>query len=302
MTTTYANAADIEICRQIHRQYGTTYYFAAQRLPERYRRRVHSIYAFVRVPDEWVDNPDGLSKEEQAAKIEGWRQAMYRGLDGECPEHPAMRAFCDVLRECRIPLEEPDTFLDAMLMDVSVERYPTYEDLRSYMRGSASAIGVMMCHAMCARTDHDTLARAMALGEAMQLTNFLRDVGEDLERNRIYLPLEDCRRFGVTQADILGRQVTPSFRALMQFEIDRARRLYCYADFGIQKLPDRMRKGILLARLLYSQILDRIEDNDYDVFSKRARTNKVQKAACALKVALAERAIIQDLVLHSPKP
>ncbi|CAN5579315.1 phytoene/squalene synthase family protein [soil metagenome] len=293
--THYASAEDIEICRKIHQEFGTTYYFSTMRLPEMYRRRVHSIYAFVRVPDEWVDNGGDLTASEQVGRLKDWHEQMIGGLNGVRPEHPAMRAFVDTLTECRIPMEEPSVFLDAMRMDVEVNRYETYADLQKYMRGSASAIGVMMCYAMGAPTDDDTLVRAMALGEAMQLTNFLRDVGEDLGRGRIYLPLGDCAQFGVQESDILEQKVTPNFKALMQYQIDRARGLYAYSDFGLQKLPDRMRKGILLARLLYSQILDRIEDNDYDVFSRRARTTLPQKVLCASRVAISHDRIVERM-------
>lgn len=290
--TKYASADDIEICRQIHQQFGTTYYFSTMRLPERYRRRVHSVYAFARVPDEWVDNPGDLTPGQRIDRLNDWQEQLHSGVNGKRPDHPVMRAFCDTLAECRIPLDEPESFLNSMRMDVQLNRYLTYEDLRHYMRGSAGSIGVMMCYAMCARTDFDTINRALALAEAMQLTNFLRDVGEDLARGRVYLPQEDCAKFSVHEADIRNRKLTPEFKTLLRFEIERARNLYSYSDFGIVKLPDRMRKGILLARLLYCKILDRIEDNGYDVFAYRARTTMMQKLLCATHVAIAHRFIL----------
>ncbi|MBS1703029.1 MAG: phytoene/squalene synthase family protein [Armatimonadetes bacterium] len=296
----YADEKDIEVCRKIHKEYGTTYYYATQCFPAKYRRRVHSIYAFVRVPDEWVDNPGDLSVDERRRLLNNWRGQMVRGLAGERPEHPAMRAFCDTARECRLPIDEAHTFLDAMEMDLDQTSYQTFEDLRGYMRGSASAVGVLMCHAMCARTDYDTIARAKALGEAMQLTNFLRDIREDLvDRGRVYLPQEDLDRFGVTVEDLRSGEVTERFRALMQFEIDRARELYRTSDFGIYKLPKRMRRAVLLSRLLYSEILGRIEANQYDVFRVRARTNKVQKLAWLAKVMLSDERILVRLVSDS---
>lgn len=295
----YATRADLELCRRIHKKFGTTYYYATQRFPERIRRRVNAIYAFVRIADEWVDNPNGLSLETQRANLEDWRSQMVRGLAGERPEHWAMRAFCDTMLECQIPVEEAHCFLDAMIQDIDCAEYETYEDLRDYMRGSASAIGIMMCYAMDAPTDEDTILRAKALGEAMQLTNFIRDVGEDIrDRRRIYLPLEDLRRFGVSADDIRKGVVTPEFESLLKFEIERARELYRFSDPGTYRLPRRMRKAVLVSRILYSEILGRVEANGYDVFTKRARTSRWQKLFCAARVVTDDERILVHLVAH----
>ena len=295
----YATRADLELCRRIHKKFGTTYYYATQRFPERIRRRVNAIYAFVRIADEWVDNPNGLSLETQRANLEDWRSQMVRGLAGERPEHWAMRAFCDTMLECQIPVEEAHCFLDAMIQDIDCAEYETYEDLRDYMRGSASAIGIMMCYAMDAPTDEDTILRAKALGEAMQLTNFIRDVGEDIrDRRRIYLPLEDLRRFGVSADDIRKGVVTPEFESLLKFEIERARELYRFSDPGTYRLPRRMRKAVMVSRILYSEILGRVEANGYDVFTKRARTSRCQKLFCAARVVTDDERILVHLVAH----
>lgn len=295
----YASDADIELCRQIHRRYGTTYYYSTLRFPKRIQKRVHSIYAFVRIADEWVDNPNNLTKDEQKALLRDWRDQMLRGLAGECPEHFAMRAFCDTVLECRIPVEEAYLFLDAMEMDITKSTYDTYEELRAYMMGSACAIGVMMCYAMCARTDYDTIARARALGEAMQLTNFLRDVSEDIDRGRIYLPAADLQKFGVTQDDLKSKKMNSNIKQLFEFEIQRARSLYSTSDFGIYKLPPKMRKAVLLSRLLYSQILKRIESQECDVFKARARTNLFDKLLCMAKVVSMDEQILVKLVSAS---
>ncbi len=295
MTERFGSHADIEVCRQIHKRFGTTYYYSTLRFPDEIRWRVHGLYAFVRVPDEWVDNPDGTTISERRDRLESWREMMVRGLAGDRPGHPAMRVFCDVLRDCRLPVEEADCFLDAMAMDLETTRYETYEDLREYMRGSASAVGVMMCYAMGADPQADTVGRAKALGEAMQLTNFLRDIGEDCQRGRIYLPQEELSAFGVTDSDLAGGKVTDRFRALMRFQIERAREIYAFSDPGICLLPKEGQKAVLLARLLYSQILDRIEEQDYDVFTRRARTSTAQKLVCAAQVALTSDRILARL-------
>lgn len=280
----FASAEDHAECRRLHRKHGTTYYFATQRFEPAIRRRVHALYGFVRVPDEWVDNPEVKSVSRQSALLCEYRSQLLRGLDGVRPDEPALRAFCDVVRECGMPLQEPLLFLDAMEQDLTVTRYEDYAALQGYMRGSASAVGVMMCSVLGAPQDAETLAGARALGEAMQLTNFLRDIREDLDRGRVYIPQVDLDTFGVTEADLRKGEVTDKFRDLMRFEIARARALYQIADEAIPRLPRSGQKPVRLARVLYARILDRIEAMDYDVFSARARTSKLEKLWTAVKV------------------
>jgi 15-cis-phytoene synthase len=291
----FASEADYELCRRIHRRFGTTYYFSTLRFPKETRRRVHALYGFVRVPDEWVDNPVSKSEEDQMECLRRWRHEFESGMGGVRPEHPVLRAFCDVARECSVPPAEARLFLDAMEMDLHRKRYPVYSDLQTYMRGSASAVGIMMCHTMDAPLDGDTLERAKALGEAMQLTNFLRDVGEDADRGRIYLPLEDLDRFGAIEGQILEKRMTAEMRDLVEFQIRRARDLYRYSDAGIARLPGTMQRAVLLARVLYSRILDRIEERGCDPFSGRARTTKIEKIHRAVEVAVAPRVVLTRL-------
>ncbi|HLO98586.1 MAG TPA: phytoene/squalene synthase family protein [Fimbriimonas sp.] len=283
----FSTPADIEECRRLHREFGTTYYFSTLRFPREFRWRVHALYGFVRVPDEWVDNPGPLTTTEIADKIEQYRQELKRGIEGVRPSQAVLRAFCDAISDSQLPVSECDLFLDAMVADLDKKRYQTYTELQSYMRGSASAVGVMMCHMMGVNMTLELEHQACSLGDAMQLTNFLRDVGEDLDRGRIYLPLEDLKMFGLTEDDILSRSVTEPFRELMRFEIARARMLYTRSDEGIQQLPGEMRKAVTLARMLYAKILDEIEANDFDVFKKRARTGHLTKVIVAAQVAMA---------------
>lgn len=285
----FASRADHEMCRRIHRQYGTTYYFATQRFQPHIRQRVHALYGFVRVPDEWVDNPNGLTLPQRASLLTDFRSQVIRGVDGVQPSHPVLRAFCDVMREVEMPLDEPLCFLDAMEQDLQTTRYSTYEDLRDYMRGSASAVGLMMCNVLESPMTEDVIQGAIALGEAMQLTNFVRDIGEDLKRRRIYIPLEDLEHFGVTEGMLLRSELSPSFVKMMKFQIERARHLYQVADRGMNDLPRNGRLAVRLARELYSRILDRVEANGYDVFTKRARTSKFEKVAVATKLWVNDR-------------
>lgn len=276
----HASEADHELCRRLHRRHGTTYYFATSRFPARTRRRVHALYGFVRVPDEWVDNPD----EEPEPRLSAYREDLVCALEGARAAHPALRAFGDVARECGMAADEPLCFLDAMAMDLTVARYPTYAHLETYMRGSAAAVGMMMCDVLGAGDDPKMRAAARALGNAMQLTNFLRDVREDAARGRIYLPQDELATFGVGEDEILAGAMSDRFRRLAEFQVARARALYVQADEGIPLLPPEARKAVRLARVLYSRILDRIEDRGHDVFGGRARTSKVEKIAVAARV------------------
>ncbi len=174
-------------------------------------------------------------------------------------------------------------FMASMTMDLTVERYATWDDLLVYMDGSAAVIGELMLPIL-EPTDYDTaLPHARDLGNAFQLTNFLRDIDEDLDRGRQYVPQEDIARFG---ADLTQRTVTPEFIALMRFEIDRCRELYRSAQVGIDMLPEQSAKCVGAAHTLYGRILDKIEANDYDVFSSRASVSTIEKATMVAKLLL----------------
>ena len=281
-------------CREINRTYGKTYFFSTNFFPAALRPDVHALYAWVRYPDEWVDNPDGLSLDEQKARIEAWRAATRRAVcdganDASGDEHPVLLAWGDAARRHSVPVEYMDAFLDAMRMDLTVDRYPTFEDLKRYTWGSASVVGLMMCHLIGA-ADPAAIPYATSLGLAMQMTNFLRDVGEDWrERGRIYLPMEDLERFGVTAEDIEAQRMTENFRRLVRFEIERTRALYAESDAGFSYIPAGVRLPVRLARVLYARILDKIEQNGGDVLTRRARVPTWEKLAVLAREQCAAR-------------
>lgn len=278
----FATPEDYGLCRAINRRHGTTYFFATRGFPGHIRRRTHAVYAFVRTPDDWVDLAG--SRSEAGRRLREYRSELLRGVEGICPKSPVLRAFCDVVGECSIGIKEPLLFLDAMERDLTVDRYRTYADLRVYMRGSACAVGLMMLAVMEADTSERVVSCAKAMGEAMQMTNFLRDVGEDAARGRIYLPLEDLASFGVTEEEVFSGRKTDRFVDLMRFEIERTRTLYALAEGGIEALPPNARFPVGLASALYARILKRIESADYDVFNHRARTSLVEKLVVGAKV------------------
>lgn len=283
--TPYASLADYEVCRQLHRQFGTSYYMASRFYPKPIRMSVDALYGFVRVPDEWVDKP-GHSIAEQGQLIEDWRHQVAAGLAGSAPNHPVLRAFLDTMRQCAIPESEANVFLDAMDMDRTKQEYATWDDLVEYMRGSATAVGYMMCSVMGVTLSDETQEQAKALSEAMQLTNFIRDIREDGTLGRVYIPQEDLCRFGLTSEQLLRGGITDNVRELIQFEIKRCRELYAKADPGIDKLGPLMTPAVRAARMLYADILTEIERRDYDVFTARARVSKPQRVKRALQAGL----------------
>jgi len=289
---------DIAYCRKIHKKYGKSFYFGTLLLPKKERDATCVLYAFFRFPDEYVDTYFKDHKHIALQKLQRWGslwRACYGGIDFDADtdeeERKILRASKYIFDTYKIPYEYSESFLAAMIQDTSKERYETYEELERYMYGSAVVVGCMMVYILCAGDEHfrvDTayrvsiLDKARALGEAFQMTNFLRDIGEDMIlRKRIYIPLDDMNRFGVTEKDVQDSLLSKEFINLMKFEIGRTRELYEKADKGILMLSYRASRGIRVARVLYSKILSKIENKKYDVFSSRIRVARFQKSILA---------------------
>lgn len=269
-----AMAASDAICKRLHARHGTTYYWATRALPRADQPHVHALYGLCRYADELVDAPGLGSPQERAERLDALHHRFTLDLAAGASEHPVLMAVVRTVRHLGLDGELFDRFFDAMRMDLSVTRYETFDDLHAYMDGSAAVIGEMML-AVLRPTDPDAVrAGARTLGIAFQLTNFLRDVDEDLDRGRIYLPQEDLARFG---ADPWQRQADAAWRALSAFQIARIRGLYHEADRAIAELPPRSANVIRAARILYSGILERIEGQDHDVFAGRARVPTATK-------------------------
>jgi phytoene synthase len=270
-------------CRQLNRRYGTTYYWAAQVLPKVKRHHVHALYGFCRYADDIVDDLGPAPVAQRSEALAAFGDRFLADLAAGRSDDPTLKAVVHTVRAFDIDPALFRSFLASMAMDLTVTSYETWDDLCCYMEGSAAVIGEMMLPIL--EPTDPTTAREPArhLGFAFQLTNFLRDVGEDLDRGRVYLPQEDLRRFG---ADIASRRVTRAWRELMAFEVDRARQLYLAARPGIDLLPPSSARSIRAAHLLYGAILDRIEANGYDVFSSRARVPLPRKLAVAARAQL----------------
>jgi 15-cis-phytoene synthase len=265
-------------CRDIARRHGTTFFLATRLLPAERRRHVHALYAFARAADDLVDEPrPGIDPADALDRLEA---RLDDALETRTPDtrtfDPVLEAVADTVRRFDIPRTCFDRFLISMRQDLSVAAYESWDDLLGYMDGSAAAIGEMLLPLLDPSDRDAALGPARALGLAFQLTNFLRDVGDDLDRGRQYLPQADLRRFGVDLAD---RRVDSAFAELMRSEIARCRALYATADLGLALLPRRSRLSIGAARLMYAAILDEIEAGGYDVFARRVtvpRTKRVR--------------------------
>jgi isopentenyl-diphosphate delta-isomerase type 1 len=268
-------------CAEITRRHGTTYYWGARLLPVESRRHVHAVYTLARLADDIVDLAGPEPGPGTAAALDAFELSFWESLAAGSSTDPVMAAVVTTVRECGIEEECFSRFFGAMRSDLTRRTYETWGDLLGYMDGSAAVIGEMMLPVL--RPGTDAVAPARSLGLAFQLTNFLRDVGEDLDRGRVYVPQEDLRRFG---ADPHDRVVTPEWRELMAFEIERNRRLYREADDGIPALPGASRRCVATARVLYARILERIEAADYDVFGSRARVPTPLKAALAARMVV----------------
>jgi phytoene synthase len=273
--------ASYEFCRAVHRTHGRTYYLATRLLPAWKRRHVHALYGFTRYTDDIVDRLDTAPTETRVAALRHWHRRFTAALDGAPTSHPVLPAVIHTIAVFDLDQADFDAFLRSMAMDLTVTEYPTYDDLLEYMEGSAAAIGTMMLPILGAADVAAAREPARQLGLAFQLTNFIRDVGEDLDRGRIYLPLKDLAEFGVSPEDLRARQATRAVRALLAFEVDRARAHYAAAAAGIPLLHPGSQACIRAAYRAYGAILDEVIRADYDVFARRATVPLPRKLALA---------------------
>lgn len=270
-----------ERCRQLNAAHGKTYYLATLLLPPAKRPYVHALYGFARYADEIVDNLEStLSETDKAAWLQDWGQQFLQDAKRGWSDDPVCMATVDTLLRWQIPLEHFEAFLHSMTMDLTVTEYATYDDLYEYVYGSAAVIGLQMVPIL-EPSDDEAYDRAKDLGIAFQLANFIRDVNEDLDRGRVYLPIDELAMFGVTRADVEKRRLTPAIRDALKFQIDRVRRLEAYARPGIAMLDPASQDCIDAARILYCGIVDEVERNDYDVFSTRAKVPMRKRLAVA---------------------
>jgi phytoene synthase len=268
-------------CRQLNRRYGTTYYWSTHLLPVVKRHHVHALYGFCRYADDIVDDLGSTATPQQRkTALTDFGDRFFLDLGRGNSDDEVLKAVVHTVKAFDIDPDCFRRFLRSMAMDFTCETYETFEDLLDYMDGSAAVIGEMMLPIL-EPTSPDAYGHARDLGIAFQLSNFWRDVAEDLDRGRVYVPQEDLRKFG---ADPWRREATPEWCDLMAFEIARTRRYYESADLGIPMLPSTSARCIRGARLLYSGILTEIEHAGYDVFARRVRVPTWKKLAVAFRM------------------
>ncbi len=283
--------AAYERCRQLHARHGRTYYLATLLLPRWKRRHVHALYGFTRYADEIVDDlASTLDRAAQTSALRAWGERFFAGLRGAPCDDPVLPAVLHTVRAFDLEVADFEKFLDSMAADLHTASYRTYQDLCGYMEGSAAVIGTMLAPILESADPPAARSHARQLGLAFQLTNFIRDIGEDLQRGRVYLPAEDLARFGLSRADLAATQASPRVAELLAFEVERARAHYRAAEPGIQLLAPSSRPCIRVAFDLYGGILDEVEGAGYQVLHRRVRVPRHRRLGVAGRHLLAARA------------
>ena len=273
-------------CKRLNNLHGKTYFLATRLLPPEKRPFVHALYGFARYADEIVDDlASTLSENEKAKSLKSWGDEVLENIkSGKSHDHIGA-ALVDTVNRLSIPISYFEAFLHSMTMDLTVTEYHTYEDLYEYVYGSAAVIGLQMVPILGTVSKQSMIEANIAaekLGTAFQLANFIRDIGEDLTRGRVYLPVTELQSHGVTREMLEERIVTPQIKNALKEQIKRVRSLQAESKAGINLLSVESRACIEAASELYCGIVDEVEKIDYQIFNKRAKTSNWRR----LKVAL----------------
>jgi len=280
-------------CKRLNSIHGKTYYLATLLLPPAKRPFVHALYGFARYADEIVDDLASiLTEEEKANSLKEWGDGVLADIrSGKSKDHVGS-ALVDTVKRFNIPIAHIEAFLNSMKMDLTITEYHSYEDLCEYVYGSAAVIGLQMVAVLGTNSDTDIKEANIAaekLGIAFQLANFIRDVGEDLDRGRIYLPITELQAHGVTREMLENRIVTPQIKSALKEQIRRVRILKEESATGIKLLSADSRSCIEAASELYCGIVDEVEKIDYEIFTKRAKTSTLRRVRVALPAYLRAR-------------
>lgn len=271
--------SDIKYCQKIMAQAGPTYYWATKLLPKHIREATYVLYAFYRVPDDIVD----LHKGDPTNDLNSWVQEWENTIATSESHNPVLRSALAVHQIYNIPFKYSHSFLKSMLQDLTQKSYSTYKDLEEYMFGSASVVGIMMTHLFVKNPSEKVLKKAQSLGEAMQLTNFLRDIKEDLEdRSRIYLPQDELKNYKIP-TNLKALKYNKDWENFMDFQIERNVSLYKEGFDGLQYLPFQIRFCVQLASIMYMTFLFQIIDSDYKVMNSTYKLSKLDKFKALFK-------------------
>jgi len=272
-------------CKRLNSLHGKTYYLATLLLPKHKRPFVHALYGFARYADEIVDSMDtNRTALDRRQELEQWSWQMLQDIRSGRSNDPIGIALVDTVKKFDISISHFEAFLHSMAMDLEVTEYENFDALMEYVYGSAAVIGLQMLPVLGFQSQREAEARAAAenLGIAFQLANFIRDVGEDLERGRIYLPLDELKRFEITRSELEQRVITPNLIEALKYQIARVRRLQNHASSGIKFLEPESQPCIEAASELYCGIVDEVEKIDFQVFAKRAKTSTFRRIRVAI--------------------
>ena len=277
-------------CRRVARAAASNFYFAFYMLPRAKSDALCALYAFMRLVDDVSDTPDAVAvsgeiTSEKTAALSRWRAMLDQAIAGNVGSHPILPAFADTLRRYRIPPRYFHDLISGVEMDLTETRYATFGRLREYCYRVAGTVGLTCLHVF-GFDDPSAPDLAEKLGIAFQLTNILRDVSGDLAMGRIYLPAEDLDRFGCSTEELTRGVVTPSVRELMRFEAERAWQFYAEGSRLLPLVHRDSRAALWALTRIYSSLLARIEDRDFDVFSSRVRLTATEKAGILLRARL----------------
>lgn len=272
----------IQRAKIITRQYGRGFYRASFLFPKHIREATWILYAVVRIPDEMVDSQS--DKLKAASELSQWQEQWSSVIESKHNQNmdTLLVGAKEVFDTYKIPYHYMESFFTSMKQDITKTRYATYQDLETYMYGSASVIGIMMSYIIGFK--EGALPYAKSLGEAFQLINFLRDLNDDYStRGRIYIPIEDMERFGITEEYFVKRILDDKWRNFMKFEVSRAKKLLEEGHKGIPLLFGRGQKAVYASYLIYGKIIEEIEKAQYDTFSKRIVVSPLDKTMLLCK-------------------
>lgn len=268
-------------CEQKAAASGSSFYHSFRFLPPERRRAIIALYAFCREVDDAVD--ETIDAAVARVKLDWWRSQVAAIFSG-APLHPVAQALKPVVKAFELPQEHLLAVIDGMAMDLDLDRYPDFDLLERYCDRVAGVVGLMSAQ-IFGYTVASTRGYARDLGIAFQLTNIIRDVGEDARRGRIYLPQDEMERFGVTSAELHQQQVTPGFKALMSFEVQRARAFYDKALAALPAVDRRSQRPGLIMAAIYRALLDEIERDGFRVLDRRLSLTPLRKAWLAWKTS-----------------
>lgn len=280
--------ASYRYCEFVAKTQAKNFYYSFVTLPPEKKAAMCAIYAFFRYSDDVSD--EAVADRSKAEEMLAWRNALNQAFEGEYGESQILPAFHDTVKRYHIPAEYFHALIDGTEMDLTQNRYETWEDLRLYCYRVASVVGFVCIHVWGFEpANGKALEYADACGLAFQLTNILRDVKEDAERDRIYLPQEDLRRFGVSEEELMRGELTPKVKALIQFEVERASGFYKQAESLMPLIEAEGRPTLRIMMQIYRGILTAIEHQNYDIFSSRARVSTPKKLSIVARAWLGSR-------------